>query len=56
MDLIITTINDVGFPIFACLYLGFINQKILTTIDKRLEVIEIRLKILEGKNEIDVEI
>lgn len=53
MDLIITIINDVGFPIFACLYLGFINQKILTTLDKRLEIIDIRLEKLERKEDIN---
>lgn len=46
---LVDLINQVGFPIFACLYLGKTNQKILDTIDKRLELIEVRLGNLENK-------
>lgn len=49
MELITTMINDIGFPIFACLYLGAINQKILNTIDNRLELIELRLEELNKR-------
>ncbi|MGL5749017.1 MAG: hypothetical protein ACRCXT_00705 [Paraclostridium sp.] len=43
-------INSVGFPIFVCLYLVKTNEKILNTIDKRLEKIEIEISLIKGEN------
>ena len=51
MEFITTMINDIGFPIFACLYLGAINQKILNTIDNRLDLIELRLEEMNKRLE-----
>lgn len=48
MEEIISLINSVGFPIFACIYLGGTNQKVLNTLDKKLEVIQLQISELKG--------
>lgn len=40
---LINLINQVGFPIFACVYLTMTNDKILNTVDKRLEIMDLKL-------------
>lgn len=47
---VVNLINSVGFPIFACIYLSNINTKVLNTIDKRLQLIELKIDRLEEKN------
>ena len=54
MEEIITIINNVGFPIFVCIYLVKNNEKLVESIsgltvtlkgiDTRLEILEERLK------------
>lgn len=43
---IMEMINSVGFPIFACIYLTRTNDKILNTVDKRLEILDVKLNHL----------
>lgn len=51
----IDIINQVGFPIFACIYLTRTNDKILNTVDKRLEIMDIKLDTILKKEEKEIE-
>lgn len=46
---LIDIINNVGFPIFACIYLGSTNKKVLDVLDKKLDLITLKLEHMEDK-------
>lgn len=50
---IVTIINNVGFPIFVCIYLVKNNEKLVNSISEltvTLKGIDTRLEILEERN------